>query len=80
MYPAGVVTQDAEKVEVLDDVATVFTSKSVLQKPQVQTSKRKVWSKDDVPLVEEDQVREYLRKLHIRLWTLMGLTQKHLGS
>ncbi|GAB0183275.1 hypothetical protein GRJ2_000792800 [Grus japonensis] len=59
--------QDMEKVEVLNATFTsVFTSKSGLQKSQVPETKGKVWSKDDVPLVEDDQVREYLCKLRIR--------------
>lgn len=35
----------------------------ILQKSPVSEAQGKVWSKDDVPLMEEDQVRKYLRKL-----------------
>lgn len=39
-----------------------------LQESQVPETREKIWSKDDLPLVEEDQVRQYLGKL-------MGCTQ-----
>ena len=42
-----------------------FTSKTCLQESQVSESRRKGWSEKDVPLVEEDQVREHLSKQDI---------------
>ena len=38
--------------------ASIFTGKTILQESQVPDTMEKVWSKQDVPLVEEDQVRE----------------------
>lgn len=35
----------------------------ILQKSPVSEAQGKVWSKDDIPLVEKDQVRKYLWKL-----------------
>ncbi|KAK4806752.1 hypothetical protein QYF61_005548 [Mycteria americana] len=56
-----------EKAEVLNAFFTlVFTSKTSLQESQVPETRGKGWSKEDVPLVEEAQVREYLSKLDIQ--------------
>lgn len=45
--------------------ALVFTSKTDFQKSQVAETRGKNWTKKVLPLVEEHQVREYLRKLDI---------------
>lgn len=59
-------TQDWETDEVLNAFfISVFTSKSSLQKFKDLGTKGKVWSKEDLLLVEEDQVRDYLSKLDI---------------
>lgn len=42
---------------------SVFTSETGLQKFEDPEMRRKVWSKEAVPLVEWDQVREYLSTL-----------------
>lgn len=44
--------------------ALVFTSETGLQESQVET-RGKVWSKEYICLVEEDQIRECLSKLGI---------------
>jgi len=60
---ADLVTQDTEKPAVLNaSFASVFTSKIGLQESQVPETRGKGWSKEDVPLVKDDQVREYLSK------------------
>lgn len=51
---------------------SVFTSKTGLQKSHVPETRKKVWSKEDVCLVEEDLVREYLNTLDLSPWALMG--------
>ncbi|GAB0177898.1 mitochondrial enolase superfamily member 1 [Grus japonensis] len=57
-------TQDMEKAEVLNaGFLSVFTSKTGLQESQVLETKGKDWSKKDVPLIEEDQIREYLSNM-----------------
>lgn len=49
------VTQDMEKYAVLNATfASVFTSRTSLQVPQVPEISRKGWNKEDVPLVEKD--------------------------
>lgn len=55
---------------------SVLTRKTVLQKSQVQEARLNGQSKEDVFLMEEDQVREYLSKLDIH--KSMGLDEIHL--
>lgn len=58
------VTWDSENEEVQNVFfAWVFTSKIGLQEFQVPEARLNRWSKEDVPLVEEDQVWQYLSKL-----------------
>ena len=47
-------TRDMEEAEVLTIFfALVFTSKTSLQESQVSVIRKKVWSMEDVPLVEK---------------------------
>lgn len=59
----SLVTQDTKKVEVLNAAfASSFTSKTGFQEYQAPEIRGKGWSKEDVPLVQQDQVREYLKQ------------------
>ena len=63
------VTQDIEKAKVVSDVfVSVFTSKTSLQESQIPDTRGKGWSEEDVPLLEEDPVGEYLSKLDIHTY------------
>jgi len=59
-------TKDMEKAKALSEFSDPsFTSKTDVQESQATESKRKVWTQENLPLVEEDQVREHLNKLNI---------------
>lgn len=54
----NLVMQDMEKTELLNAfLLSVFTSKTGIQESKVLETRRKGWSKGDVPLVEEDYLR-----------------------
>ncbi|PKU33700.1 glycerol kinase [Limosa lapponica baueri] len=62
----AMVTEDAEKVELLNAFsASVFNAQASPQESQTLEETEKVWTKEDFPLVEEDQIREQLSKLDI---------------
>ncbi|GAB0209397.1 mitochondrial enolase superfamily member 1 [Grus japonensis] len=62
----ALVMEDTEKVELLNAFfASVFTAKAGPQETQTLEVGGKVWRKEDLPLVEEDQVREHLGKFDI---------------
>lgn len=59
--PGKMVTNDMGKVEVIYNFfASIFTGNIGLQESQASETRRKVWSKEEVPSVDEDQVREHL--------------------
>lgn len=51
---------------------SVFARKTSLQESHVPETRKKNWSKEDVPLVEENQVRTYFTKLDIHKLTDSG--------
>ena len=58
------VIKDIKRVEVLSGFFTlVFSGITCLQESQTPETRGNVWTKEDLPLVEKDQVREYLSKL-----------------
>ncbi|GAB0208992.1 mitochondrial enolase superfamily member 1 [Grus japonensis] len=62
----ALVMEDTEKAELLNAFfASVFTAKASPQETQTLEVGEKVQRKEDLPLVEEDQVREHLGKLDI---------------
>ncbi|PKU36969.1 rna-directed dna polymerase from mobile element jockey- hypothetical protein [Limosa lapponica baueri] len=72
----AMVAEDAEKVELLNAAfASVFTAQASPQESRTLEETENVWTKEDFPLVEEDQVREQLSKLDIR--KSMGLDGMH---
>ncbi|PKU41434.1 adaptin ear-binding coat-associated protein 1 [Limosa lapponica baueri] len=62
----AMVTEDAGKAEVLNAFfASVFTAQVTPQDPWTLEESEEVWTKEDLPLVEEGQVRDQLRRLDI---------------
>ena len=60
----ALVTEITEKVELLDATfASVFTAKACPQASQSLEVREKAWRKENLPWVEEDQVRDHLSKL-----------------
>lgn len=60
------ITNDMEKAKVLSALFTlIFTSKPSLEVSQILETRAKVWNKEDLPLWEEDWVREHLNKLDV---------------
>lgn len=66
LYKTGdLVTQDMERAEVLSTFFTlVLTRKTDFQDSQAPEAWGIVWSKEDLPLVEWDQVRELEQTVH----------------
>ncbi|GAB0175916.1 mitochondrial enolase superfamily member 1 [Grus japonensis] len=62
----ALVMEDTEKAELLNAAfASVFTAKASPQESQTLQIGKEVWTKEELPLVKEDQVREYLGKFNI---------------
>jgi len=58
------VKEDAEKAEILNAFfASVFSAKAGPQETQALKIREEAWRKDDLPLVEEDSVRDHLDNL-----------------
>ncbi|GAB0206764.1 mitochondrial enolase superfamily member 1 [Grus japonensis] len=63
---SALVMEDTEKAELLNAFfVSVFTAKVDPQESQTLEVGEKVWRKEDLPLVEEDWVREHLGKVDI---------------
>lgn len=61
------------KAEVLEAFfALIFTGKICLQESQSPETTGKAWSKEDLSLVEEAQVRGHLNCTYASRWDLMG--------
>ncbi|PKU49358.1 rna-directed dna polymerase from mobile element jockey- hypothetical protein [Limosa lapponica baueri] len=64
---SAIETEDAEKAELLNAFfASVFTAQAGPQESQTLEVPEKAWTKEDLPLAEEDQVRDQVSKLDIR--------------
>lgn len=67
-----------KKASVLNAFFTlVFTGETGIQQSQTPKKRGKVWSKEDSPLVEEEQVREHLDRPDIhKTMGMMGWTNE----
>lgn len=79
------VTEIMEKTEVFNVFsALVFTGKSYLQVSWAPATTEKVWSKEELSLVKEEQVREHLNRLmytvHGTRWNLKEADPCHCGA
>ena len=55
--------ENTERAKVLHAFfISVFTGETGLQESQAPKTRGKVWSKEDLPLVQESQVREHVKK------------------
>lgn len=62
----NLVTKAREKAKVLNTFfASVFAGETSLQESPVPETRGKVWSKEDLPSAEENQIKEHLSKLDI---------------
>ncbi|PKU40633.1 rna-directed dna polymerase from mobile element jockey-like [Limosa lapponica baueri] len=62
----AMVLEDAGKAELLNAFfASVFTAQATPQEPWNLKESEEVWTKEDLPLAEEDEVRDQLRSLYI---------------
>lgn len=60
----NLMTKDVEKTDVLNAIfALVFTGKTGTAQSEALEMNGKIWSKEDLSLVEMDQIREHLNKL-----------------
>jgi len=60
----ALVMEDAEKAELLNACfASLFSAKAGPQESQAMEVREEAWQKDDLPLVEEDCVRDHLSNL-----------------
>jgi len=57
-------TKDMEKTNVLNSFS-VFTVNTCLHQSQVPETTWKMWSGEDLPSAEDDQIREYVNKLEV---------------
>lgn len=60
------VTMEKSKVSIAF-FALVFTAKNCLQESQAVKTTGKVWSKENLPFVKEDQARKHLNRLDVHM-------------
>jgi len=64
---AGPADTEHGKAEVLThSFSSVFTSRTTLQKSKGSETRGKGWNKEDIPLVEQDQIKVYLSTVDIQ--------------
>lgn len=68
--------KDMVKIEIFNSLFTLFlTAKIFLHKSQTLETREKVWSKEDLPSAEEDDLRQCINWTHTNLLDILDFSE-----